>query len=88
MYELIQNIKITKPLTRDHPSFKTAPLRFDGGVLNDGFYSISTSNTEKITQIHNKLMLNTLYCIRNNIKKVRPPDNVVIAVEQPIVTEI
>ena len=30
MYELIQNIKVTKPLTRDHPSFKTAPLRFGG----------------------------------------------------------
>ena len=42
MYELIQNIKITKPLTRDHPSFKTAPLRFGGGaVLNEGFYCIS-----------------------------------------------
>ena len=37
LYELIQNIKITKPLTRDHPSFKTAPLRFGGGaVLNEG----------------------------------------------------
>ena len=29
-YELIQNIKITKALTRDNPSFKTAPLRFGG----------------------------------------------------------
>ena len=39
MFELIQNIKISKPVTKDHPSFKTAPLWFGGGgVQNQGFY--------------------------------------------------
>ena len=47
MYELIQTIKITKPLTRDHPSFKTTPLRFGGAFLNEGFYCITESNILK-----------------------------------------